>query len=169
MRKKKVIRNHRDVLSIIKRACKRHGITLEHFANSNLHITLSAMYRRIRNGRWSRELLYIIYTELKLNPRRLQRHNWNNSTWEEMLRKTSVYRPKKYFNSRLNWYFKDWLISKSYQLVLIWPNALSIINLANSFTSYPSTSKPVSTSSPLKSFTVILYPSPSFWYMPLSE
>jgi len=107
MRKRKIIRNHRDVLAIIKRACKGHGITLEKFANSNLHITLSAMYRRIRKGRWSRELLIIIFKELNIHPSRLQRHNWNNSTWEEMLNKTSVYRPKKYFNSRLNWYFKD--------------------------------------------------------------
>jgi len=108
MRKRKVIRNHRDVLAIIKRACKGHGITLEKFANSNLHITLSAMYRRIRKGRWSRGLLIIIFKELNIHPSRLQRHNWNNSTWEEMLRKTSVYRPKRYLERLRRILGSDW-------------------------------------------------------------
>jgi len=109
MRNEKIIRNNRDALSIIKRKCRSKGITLGNFAKNSLHITLSAMYRRIRFGSWSDDLLVIIYSELQLSPNRLLRHNWNSKTWAEMLKSTSVYRPKTYFNSRINRFIvRDW-------------------------------------------------------------
>ena len=109
MRNEKVIRNNRDALTIVKRACKQHGVSLEHFAQNSLLISLSAMYRRIRFGSWNNDLLEIIYTELQLDPNRLLRHNWNSKTWDEMLKSTSVYRPKTYFNSRINRFIvRDW-------------------------------------------------------------